>query len=102
MTKVQVCSRCGTMFAQGDAHCGRCGADRSVAAEDREMRELCSTYMGEAPVSDEVGREVRPIFEPKWGSPQWYEFKDGRPRRRWRRGQGPGGDGSGDARDEGD
>lgn len=81
MTKVQVCSRCGTMFGEGDAHCRRCGADRDAAAEDREMRELCATYTGEAPEHDEVGREVRPIFEPKWGSPQWYELKDGHPRR---------------------
>lgn len=96
MTKVQVCSRCGTMFEGDDAHCRRCGADRSAAAEDREMRELCSTITGVPPEHDEVEREVRPIFEPKWDSPQWYEFKDGRPRRRWPKGKPPEGDGQGD------
>ncbi len=60
------------------------------------MRELCSTYTGEAPEHDEVAREVRPIFEPKWDAPQWYEFKDGRPRRRWRSARSTDGEGQPD------
>lgn len=83
MTKVDVCSECGLMFDKGEDHCRRCGCDRTEAVS-REMRELCYTYSGEEPVTDEVRREVAPIFEPHWGKVQWYEL-DRRERRRLRR-----------------
>lgn len=84
MTKVDVCSDCGLMFSEGEEHCRRCGCDRSQA-ESREMRDLCYTYSGEEPVSDEVRREVAPLYEPKWGKVQWYELEHGEGRRRLRR-----------------
>jgi hypothetical protein len=87
LTTVQVCSVCGEMFEGADASCRRCGADRGTSSVEREMRDMCPTYMGEEAGHDEVSREVRPIFEPQWDKPQWYEFEDGRPRRRWRRAQ---------------
>lgn len=86
MTIVQVCSVCGEMFEPGDSSCRKCGADRASSSVEREMRDMCPTYTGEEVEQDEVARDVRPIFEPKWDKPQWYEFEDGRPRRRWRRG----------------
>ena len=76
MTLVDVCSTCETMFNEGDEHCSHCGADRSDAIK-REMREMCYTYTGEEPESDEIARIVKPSFTPKWGKPQWYEMGDG-------------------------
>ncbi len=76
MTLVDVCSRCGTVFEEAEDHCRRCGADRWDNTEQREMRDLCYTYTGEVPVSDEIAREVKPIFQPQWGKPQWYELTD--------------------------
>jgi hypothetical protein len=90
MTRVDVCIKCGTLFEEGEPHCRRCGADRSMCAVPREMRELCPTYTGDPQGGEGVAKEVRPIFEPSWGEPQWYEREDGRPGRR--RGRRRGGD----------
>lgn len=78
MTLVDVCCRCGTMFEEGEDHCRRCGSDRRDA-ERRELRDLCYTYTGDEPEEDEIARMVKPAFIPKWGKPQWYEMKGGRP-----------------------
>ena len=76
MTLVDVCERCGTIFEEGVDHCKRCGADREDNVVQREMRDLCYTYTGEAPEEDEVARVVKPIFEPRWGEAKWYEQTD--------------------------
>jgi RNA polymerase subunit RPABC4/transcription elongation factor Spt4 len=75
MTKVDVCGNCGTLFDEDEDHCRRCGADRSKATQ-QELRDLCVTYTGEDPEPDEIGREVKPIFEPRWGQVQWYELTE--------------------------
>jgi hypothetical protein len=90
MTRVDVCGKCGTLFEEGEPHCRRCGADRATCAEAREMRELCPTYTGDPMGNEGAAREVRPLFEPRWGEPQWYEQQDGRAVRK--RGRRPGGD----------
>ena len=80
MTLVDVCGDCETLFEEGEDHCRRCGADRRTRAVKMEMWELCPTYSGDEAEEDVVQREVKPIFEPSWGRPQWYESK-GRRRR---------------------
>jgi hypothetical protein len=64
------------MFESDDEHCRRCGADRKDAVR-RQMRDLCYTYTGDEPEDDEIARMVKPIYNPKWGKPQWYEKGDG-------------------------
>ena len=73
MTLVDVCSNCGTLYDEDDDHCRRCGADRATSSEQRELRDLCYTYTGEEPEDDELAREIKPIFRPRWGEVQWYE-----------------------------
>jgi hypothetical protein len=76
MTKVDICSCCGTLYEGEDRHCRRCGADRETESDNKELRDLCSTYTGEDPVTDPIHREVKPIFEPRWGKVQWYELSE--------------------------
>ena len=75
MTKVDVCCNCRTLFDEGEEHCRRCGADRSTHAVKEELRDLCPTYKGEGPEREDIAREVKPIFEPRWGKVQWYEME---------------------------
>ncbi len=81
MTLVDVCSNCETLFAEGEEHCLKCGSDRRTSAVQRELRDLCPTYIGDEAETDDLQREIKPIFEPTWGKEQWYETKEGRKKR---------------------
>ena len=78
MTLVDICIECETLFVEGEDHCRRCGAERHTSSVKREMKDLCPTYTGEEVEANETHREIKPIFEPRWGKVQWYETEDGR------------------------
>ncbi len=83
---MDVCARCGTVFEEGAVHCSRCGSDRASFAVQREIRELCATYMGEEQGEADPQREVRPLYVPEWGHPRWYElYEDDEPSKGRRR-----------------
>jgi hypothetical protein len=71
------------MFEKGQDRCHRCGSDIGDA-EERQLRDMCLIDTGGEPTVDDISREVKPIFEPKWGKPQWYELERGGARRRRR------------------
>ena len=81
MTLVDVCRNCGTLYTEGEEKCLKCGSDRRTSAVQKELRDLCPTVTGDEVESDDVEREIKPIFEPTWGKEQWYETKEGRKKR---------------------
>lgn len=81
MTLVDVCGDCETLFSEGEEHCLKCGSERRTSAVQRELRDLCPTYTGDEVESDDLQRDIKPIFEPTWGKEQWYETKEGRKKR---------------------
>ena len=81
MTLVDVCRNCETLFEEGEEHCLKCGSDRRTSAVQRELKGLCPTYTGDGVETDDMQREIKPIFEPTWGKEQWYETKEGRKKR---------------------
>ncbi len=81
MTLVDVCRNCGTLYAEGEEECLKCGSDRRTSAVQRELRDLCPTFTGDDVEMDDLKREIKPIFEPTWGKEQWYETKEGRKKR---------------------